>query len=173
MTTRRTLVTLTIAAIAAFILSPDLARAQEPQLLGEYEDWAAYTYDSDKGKVCYIVSQPKDSEPKDVRRDPIFMLITHRPGEKVHNEVSTIIGYPFKKGSTASATIGGSTFQMFTSGDGAWLDSKAKDREMVNAMKRGIDLVIKGTSWRGTVTTDKYSLRGVTAAMGKIDQECP
>lgn len=172
MTIRRTLVTLTGAAILAFALSSGAARAQEPQLLGEYEDWAAYTYNGDKGKVCYIVSQPKDSEPKDVRRDPVFLLVTHRPGEDALNEVSTIIGYPFKKGSSASATIGGTEFEMFTSGDGAWLDSKAKDTEMVGAMKRGLDLVVKGTSWRGTVTTDTYSLRGVTAAMGKIDGEC-
>lgn len=146
--------------------------AQEPEPLGEFNDWAAYTYKSDAGPVCYIVSQPKDSEPKNVSRDPVFFLVTHRPGDRVRNEVNTIIGYPFKDGSTATVTIGGTTFELFTSGDGAWSDSAGRDAEIVEAMKRGATMEVTGTSWRGTVTSDRYSLRGVTAAMTKIDEIC-
>jgi hypothetical protein len=40
-------------------------------------------------------------------------------------------------------------------------------------MKRGNELVFKGTSARGTLTTDSYSLRGVTAAMKALDAACP
>ena len=43
---------------------------------------------------------------------------------------------------------------------------------LVNAMKRGNELVFKGTSERGTLTTDSYSLKGVTAAMKAIDKAC-
>ncbi|MGB1026239.1 MAG: invasion associated locus B family protein, partial [Rhodospirillaceae bacterium] len=39
-------------------------------------------------------------------------------------------------------------------------------------MKRGRDMIVKGTSSRGTVTTDTYSLSGVTAAMNAIDKAC-
>jgi hypothetical protein len=148
------------------------AHAQEPERIGEFNDWAAYTYKTDAGQVCYIVSQPKSSEPKNVNRDPIFFLVTHRPGDKVRNEVNTIIGYPFKEGTTASVTIGDAKFELFTSGDGAWSESAARDAEIVEAMKRGSDMQVQGTSWRGTTTTDRYSLSGVTAAMSKIDETC-
>lgn len=148
------------------------ANAQEPQRIGEFNDWAAYTYKTDAGQVCYIVSQPKSSEPKTVNRDPIFFLITHRPGDKVRNEVNTIIGYPFKEGTTATVTVGDAKFELFTSGDGAWAESAARDAEIVAAMKRGSDMQVQGTSWRGTTTTDRYSLAGVTAAMSKIDKTC-
>jgi hypothetical protein len=155
---------------ALLAVSPALAQESEP--LGEFNDWAAYTYKSDSGPVCYIVSQPVDSEPKNVNRDQIFFLVTHRPSERVRNEVNTIIGYPFKENSTATVTIGDSTFELFTSGDGAWADSADRDRAIVEAMKAGSSMRLKGTSWRGTETTDRYSLSGVTAALEKIDAEC-
>ena len=31
---------------------------------------------------------------------------------------------------------------------------------------------VEGTSWRGTVTTDTYSLTGIAAAIDKIDEAC-
>jgi hypothetical protein len=146
--------------------------AQEPTLLGEFGDWAAYTYTSGQGKVCYAVSIPKTSEPTGLNRDPVFFLISHFPKQGVKNEISTIIGYPFRKESTAELTIGDRTFELFTSGDGAWADSAAKDREIVEALKRGSKMDLKGTSWRGTSTRDNYSLEGVSAAVAKIDETC-
>lgn len=163
-----------VAALAgaAWLGIASAASAQEPTSLGEFSDWTAYTYKSKNGPVCYIVSQPKKSEPNGVSRDPVFFLVTHRPGEKVRNEVNTIIGYPFKKESTASITIGSDSFELFTSGDGAWAESSARDSAIVNAMKAGSSMTVKGTSWRGTDTTDQYSLAGVSAAMEKIDSTC-
>lgn len=162
-----------LAAVCFFAtFSHWAANAQEPQRIGEFNDWAAYSYKADAGQVCYIVSQPNESDPKNVNRDPIFFLVTHRPGDKVRNEVNTIIGYPFKEGSTATVTIGSDKFELFTSGDGAWAESAARDAEIVEAMKRGANMQVQGTSWRGTTTTDRYSLSGVTAAMAKIDETC-
>lgn len=180
MTLKVTFATMMIRAIGlsccmaggAVLLAGLPAQAQEPKPLGEFQDWAAYTYSADSGPVCYIVSQPKDWEPKNVNRGPIFFLVTHRPSDRVRNEVNTIIGYPFKENSTATVTVGDAKFDLFTSGDGAWADSADRDRAIVEAMKGGSTMQLKGTSWRGTNTTDRYSLRGVSAAMDKIDAEC-
>ena len=54
----------------------------------------------------------------------------------------------------------------------AWLDNETRQGALVNAMKRGNELVFKGTSERGTLTTDSYSLKGATAAMKAIDKAC-
>ena len=162
-----------MAAAAALLAgSPAHAQAQDPKPLGEFQDWAAYTYESDSGPVCYIVSQPTDWEPKNVNRGPIFFLITHRPSDRVRNEVNTIIGYPFKEGSNATVTVGDRSFELFTSGDGAWADTADRDRQIVEAMKAGSTMSLKGLSWRGTETRDRYSLSGVTNAMNRIDAEC-
>jgi len=161
-----------LIAGGAALLAVSQAAAQEPTLLGEFDSWAAYSYESDSGTVCYIVSKPTDWEPKNVNRDPIFFLITHRPSDRVRNEVNTIIGYPFKENSTATISVGDTNFELFTSGDGAWADSADQDRAIVEAMKGGSTMQLKGISWRGTNTTDRYSLSGVSAAMEKIDTVC-
>ena len=153
-------------------LAPVLAQTPEPTDLGKFGDWAAYTYKTQGGKVCYISSQPKTQTPKNAKRDPAFLLVTHRPSQSVRNEVSTIIGYPFKKDTPVQLTIDATDFQLFANGDGAWADTATKDKEIVTAMKKGQKLTVKGASWRGTETLDSYSLKGLAQALAKIDAAC-
>jgi hypothetical protein len=162
------------AAVAMMVAGAASAFAEgsDPELLGEFSDWAAYTYKAKDTKVCYISSRPKSSEPKNAKRDPAFVLVTHMPGRKVKGEVSTIIGYPFKKESTAKLTVDETSFELFTNADGAWADKPETEKKIVAAMKNGKTLKVSGTSWRGTSTTDTYSLNGVSAALAKIDDAC-
>jgi invasion protein IalB len=148
------------------------AQNAEPALLGEFNDWAAYSYKAADTKVCYVSSRPKASEPKSAKRDPVFLLVTHMPGRKVKGEVSTIIGYPFKQDSTVELKIDEAAFQLFTNADGAWADTTATEKKIVAAMRTGTALTLKGTSWRGTETLDTYSLDGVSSALAKIDDDC-
>ncbi len=149
------------------------AQAAEPQLLGTYDDWAAYSYQAPDTKVCYAVSSPKSSESsRKVKRDPVFFLVTNMPGRKIRGEVSSIIGYPFKDSSLVSLKVDDQEFELFTNGDGAWADTTAKERQIVGAMKKGHKLSVSGTSGRGTQTTDHYSLAGFSAAVEKIDSAC-
>jgi hypothetical protein len=149
-----------------------MAQSPEPTSLGEFGDWVAYTYKTKNGKVCYVSSQPKSTTPKNAKRDPAFFLVTHRPSDNVRNEVSTIIGYPFKKDTPVQLTVDAASFELRTNGDGAWADTSAMDKEIVAAMKKGQKLTIKGASWRGTETLDSYSLKGVVPALAKIDAAC-
>jgi Invasion associated locus B (IalB) protein len=165
---RVALVAFTVAGLGSTVL----AQGQDPIPLGKFGDWAAYTYKTASGKVCYVVSSPQGSEPKNAKRDPIFFLITHRPQQNVRNEVSTIIGYPFKKDATVQLMVDDQGYQLFTNGDGAWADTSAKDKEIVTALRKGQKLSVKGVSWRGTETLDTYSLKGVRAAIDKIDESC-
>jgi len=151
---------------------PTMAQSPEPTSLGEFGDWVAYTYKTKNGKVCYVSSQPKSTVPKNAKRDPAFFLVTHRPNDNVRNEVSTIIGYPFKKDTPVQLTVDAANFELRTNGDGAWADTSAMDKEIVAAMKKGQKLTIKGASWRGTETLDSYSLKGVVPALAKIDAAC-
>lgn len=159
-----TLLTLTAGASLA---------ENEPKQIGVFEDWVAYAYDSSESKVCYVSSSPKSTEPKGVKRDPAFFLVTNMPGRKppVKGEVSTIIGYPFKEGEAVKLTIDDDSFQMFSKGDTAWVDT-GSDKKIVAAMKGGKTLKVKGTSWRGRTTEDTYSLQGISAALAAIDKAC-
>lgn len=148
------------------------AAAQSTTALGQFSRWTAYTYLAGGGKVCYAVTQPTESQPKGVNRDPVYVFITNRPKEGVRHEVSVITGYPYKEGSKTEVKIGNDSFVMFTKDDGAWMQNAAEETRLIGSMKAGSDMIVSGTSRRGTVTTDTYSLAGVTAALKKIDAEC-
>jgi invasion protein IalB len=146
----------------------------QPTLLGQYGDWGAYTASPGGKKVCFTLAKPKSSQtnPAGRKRDPAYVFISTRPSENVKNEVSVIIGYPFKANSDASAEVGSAKFAMYTQNDGAWIKNVADETRMVEAMRKGSELTIKGTSGRGTRTTDEYSLKGLSEAMSRVEQEC-
>jgi invasion protein IalB len=148
------------------------AQQQTPTPLQQFERWSTYAYTNAGAKVCYAVTQPVSSEPKGVNRDPVFMFITNRPKEGIRHEVSVIIGYPFKEGVQTQVKIGNDSFVMYTKDQGAWVQNAAEESRLINAMKGGSDMLVTGTSRRGTVTNDSYSLKGVSAALKRIDGEC-
>ncbi len=148
-------------------------RAEDPVSLGTFDDWESFTYQSSGSPVCYIYSVPKKSESvKKVKRDPIYFLVTHFPGRKIFGQVSTIIGYPFKESSTVTVKVDDSSFELYTNGDAAWAAAPETEAAIVKAMKTGSSLSVTGTSWKGTETTDTYSLVGISKAFDKIDSAC-
>ena len=146
----------------------------QPTLLGQYGDWGAYAASPGGAKVCFALAKPKTTktEPVGRKRDPSFVFVSTRPAENVKNEVSVIIGYPFKTSSDATAEVGTTKFAMYTQNDGAWIKNVAEEARMIDAMRKGADLTVKGTSGRGTQSTDQYSLKGLAQALDKIEQEC-
>lgn len=148
------------------------ASAQTPKAAGSFKDWQAYTY-SDKGKkVCYIASTPIESQPENVRRSDIFFLVTHRPGQKVTDEVNLHLGYPIKPDGPVSVEIEGQRFELDIKDENAWTKSAKQDVKLVAAMIKGNDMTVRGISKRGTRTVDRYSLLGFTAAHKAIDKAC-
>lgn len=150
------------------------AAAAQPTLLGQYGEWGAYTGSSNGRKVCFALAKPSTSEtkPPNRPRDPAFLFISTRPAENVRNEVSVIIGYTFKPSSDAVVEVGSTKFAMQTQADGAWIKNAAEEAQMVDAMSKGAELVVRSVSGRGTKSTDTYSLKGLAEALDKVAQEC-
>ena len=166
------------AAAPAKPAAPQTAAATpgeaQPTLLGQYGDWGAYTATPGGRKVCFSIGKPKSSQtnPAGRKRDQAYVFVSNRPAEKVRNEVSVIIGYPFKPSSDATAEIGSDKFAMYTLNDGAWIKNVAEEARMVDAMRKGSDLTVKGVSGHGTESTDQYSLKGLSEALNRAAQEC-
>ena len=150
------------------------AGASQPNLLGQYGDWAAYSGGKAGAKVCFALAKPTSSQttPPNRPRDPVYFFLTTRPADNVRNEVSVIIGYSFRANSETTAEVGSAKFAMYTEGDGAWIKDAADEARLIDTMRKGSDLVIRGTSSRGTQTTDRYSLKGLPQALDRIGQEC-
>ena len=166
---------LSLALLTGIAVASLPARAQQGEVttLGTFTDWTAHSYSGKDGLVCFVMSSPKKTLPENVKRDPSYILITHRPKLNVRSEVSAMVGYTLKKDSTAVMEIDDAeSYELFTAGDGAWAESAAKDKQIVAALKKGGRMILKGVSWRGTKTADTYSLSGITAAMDKIDEVC-
>jgi invasion protein IalB len=146
----------------------------QPKLLGQYGDWGAYAASPAGKKVCFAISKPTSSQtnPPNRPRNPAYMFISTRPADKVANEVSIVIGYPFKPGSEASADVGSTSFALYTQQDGAWIKNAAEEAHMVDAMRAGQSVVIKGGSAKGTQSTDTFALKGLSQALDRIGQEC-
>ncbi len=162
-----------LSLVIAGLLSGLSAHAQNaPRLIGKYRAWEAFVYKESGKQVCFILTDPSSTKPENVRRGQIYIVVTHRPADSVRDEVSVYVGYPLRDKTEASVTIGNKNFQLFTSGQSAWAYNSADDKAIVKAMVRGSDLIVKGTSQRGTATTDKYSLLGFTAARNAINKAC-
>jgi Invasion associated locus B (IalB) protein len=150
------------------------AGGAKPTLLGQYGEWGAYTASPGGKKTCFAIAKPSSSEtaPPNRPRNPSFMFISSRPADKVRNEVSIIIGYPFKPGSEATAEVGTTSFTLATQQDGAWVKNATEEAQMVEAMRAGQNAIVKGVSSKGTRSTDTFSLRGLAQALDRSDQEC-
>ena len=146
----------------------------EPTLVGQFGVWGAYVAAPSGKKVCFALAKPTSmkTNPPNRPRDPAYAFISTRPQEKVVNEVSVMIGYPLKAGSEGSLEVSGNRYAMYTQGDGLWIKNAAEEEKMVEALRKGSDATIKGTSSRGTDTTDVYSLKGLSQALDRLGQEC-
>ncbi|MBV8512650.1 MAG: Invasion associated locus B family protein [Xanthobacteraceae bacterium] len=145
-----------------------------PNLLAQFGEWGAYTATAGGKKVCFALAKPSKATttPPNRPRDPPYMFISSRPSEKVKDEVSVIIGYGLKPNADASIDVGGSSYPMFTQNDGAWIKNPADEARLVDALRKGTDAVVKGTSSRGTSSTDTYPLHGLAQALDRVGQEC-
>jgi Invasion associated locus B (IalB) protein len=163
----------TEAAPAKPVTPPNVGGVK-PTLLGQYGEWGAYTASPGGKKVCFAIAKPTSSQtnPPDRPRNPTYMFISSRPAEKVSNEVSIIIGYPFKPGSEASAAVGSTSYALYTQQDGAWIKNAAEEAQMLDAMRAGQSAVVKGVSAKGTQSTDTFSLKGLAQALDRVGQEC-
>jgi hypothetical protein len=155
------------------------ALAQSAERVAAHTDWSVFV--ASDPKECYIVSPPtasvatRDGKPAEVQRGDIRLFVAFRPGESVSNEVSFTGGYPFGDGSTVALAVGSDSFTLGPGqGDAnewAWTDP-ADDSRVVAALRRGATAKLTGTSTRGTVTEDTFSLSGFTAAVEDAEARC-
>ncbi len=166
----RVFLILSVVVNAAIFSGP--ATAGEPKPIGNFKDWRAYTLTENGKKICYMLSRPSKSLPKNVKRGNIYLMVTHRAGKNASEEVSHVTGYAYKDKSSVEILIGSRKFLMATDQDVAWVPNGESDAKLIKAMRGGSKLTVKGLSSRGTKTTDSYSLQGFTASHKQIRKSC-
>lgn len=163
---------LPVLAAATLLVATEPVRAAEPKHLGTFRDWNAFILEEPSGKVCWMASRPKKQQGDFTKRGDVFVLVTHRPAENSRDVVSFVAGYSFAEGTEATVQIGNRKFELFTDNDTAWTRDDKTDRALSQAIREGASMTVRGTSSRGTRTTDTYSLSGSGAAYRAIGDAC-
>jgi hypothetical protein len=156
-------------ALACFA-SPALA--QSVQEIGTFKDWAAYSASEGAGAVCFAMSKPSGVDPSPDGYTQAYLYLTHRPAENVSNELNLVAGFDFAPDQPATLTVGGKSFDLFTQKDSAWLLDASQTDNLAGAMRAGQSVVIQGTTDKGILVAETFSLSGATAASKAIDSGC-
>ena len=150
-----------------------LAADKKPDILGTYDNWTAYVYTHQGEKTCYMATVPTKSKGKYSKRGDVFLSVAHHPDKNEFDVVNVMAGYTYKKGSKPVITVDkNKAVALVSYEDGAWTKDKAADTQLVAQMKKGSAAVLKGTSVRGTATTDTFSMKGFSKAYHDIQKAC-
>lgn len=141
----------------------------KPTLSGAFGDWRAYVSQS-SGKTCYALAQPKDRSGS--KRGATYIFISTRPTEKVHGEISIVMGQALKEGAGGVAEIGSESFDLIAKGQNAWVKDTGEEKKFADAMRKGARLVVKVPAAKGDALTDAYSLTGVSQALDQVAKDC-
>lgn len=155
------------------LIMPCIAFAANPEVLGVFDNWSAYSYNDGSDHVCFMAAVPAKSEGKYTQRDDVFLQVTHRPNNKSFNVVNVVAGYTYKSTSKPQVTIDkNKPIELKRYENTAWAQDSATDEQLVEEMKKGSQAILLGTSARGTRTTDTFSLKGFSKAYEAINKAC-
>ena len=168
--THRAYLAIAIVALGALPSLPALA--QSVRLIGDFRDWSAYATSEGAGAVCFALSKPQDVNPIPDGYAEAYLYLTDRPAENIRHEFNLVAGYAFAPDSTATVSVSGQTFDLFTENDAAWLLDPAQGESLASAMRAGSSLLIEGTSDKGIRIAQSFSLAGATAASRAIETDC-
>lgn len=146
--------------------------AQSVQVLGDFNDWHAYTSTASGSKTCFVMSEPTSVDPKPDGYAKGYLYLTHRPAENIRDEFNFVAGYTFAQDATPTVSVGSQSFDLFTQNDAAWLQDPGQNGTLAGLMRAGSTLTILGTTDKGIKVKSTFSLSGVTAASRAIDSAC-
>ena len=166
--------TLCVAGMATALAAgtPGVAMAQEQERIGAFKFWSAFTSTRPEGKICWAATTPQDSDYNGRDRGDVYLMVTIFPATGVDGEVSILSGYEYDESRTVQAQIGSATFSFFAVQDGAWLETRNEERQVVTAMRRGAKAKVTGYANGGGRSTDTFSLLGFTAAYNAAKKAC-
>ncbi len=142
-----------------------------PALIAQYGDWGVYV--NKTAKICFALTQPVDRQPANVKRDPAYFFVTTRPSDKLVNEISIMTGMTLKEDADFALIASGANFPMYVKGHGLWIRDTNDEQKLLAALQKDKEITLKLTPAKGLVTTDRYSLAGLTQALERVAKECP
>ncbi|BCB17460.1 hypothetical protein [Bosea sp. ANAM02] len=144
----------------------------QAMLLESAGKWQAFSSQQGRSKVCYALSKAETRMPANLKDVDGLLFVSSRPGEGVRNEISFVMNFDLKEGVEHQAIIGSERFALVAKGKNMWLKNPAEEPRMLDSLRRGSSLEVKGTSKRGNPTSDKYSLAGISQIVKRAEDAC-
>ena len=164
----RFITTITATVVAAV----STAQAAKPEPVASYRDWSVFVQDVNGEKICFAATEAKEKSPKSVNHGDIFFLVASWANGAAKNQPSLMAGYNFKTAPEPTLRIGADKWEMYTSDNEAFIDKATDETRLINAMRRGADMRVSAVSTRGTATSYRISLRGISAALDQVSKLC-
>lgn len=136
--------------------------------IGVFENWQAATYLDGGQTVCYAFTRAlKAAKPAAGRSEPV-LSVAQRPG--LRDAVALAAGFTYASGAVVAVSIGTGKQEFYTAGSSAF----ARDgTTTAAAMEKGSELVAASPGPGKETTTDRFSLKGFSAAHAAIVKACP
>src|SRR6478609_11426715 len=144
----------------------------QAMLLETAGKWQAFSSQQGRSKVCYALSKAETRIPANLKEVEGLLFVSSRPGEGVRNEISFVMNFDLKEDVEHQAIIGNERFVLVAKGQNVWLKNPAEEGRMLDALRKGSALEIKGMSKRGNPTSDKYSLAGLNQIVKRAEDAC-
>tara|TARA_B000000532_G_C18673175_1_gene322024 strand:- start:37 stop:543 length:507 start_codon:yes stop_codon:yes gene_type:complete len=149
-----------------------VAQASNPKSLGKYKNWEAFSYNDDKGKVCFAQTIPTERSPKTFKVSEARLFVTFRKEEKIKNEISVTGGYTYKPSSVIAKSGKNEFLFTETQGNFAWIQDAEEEFNLIKVMKKASKLSISASTKSGAKTKDIYSMMGFTKAYNTAKKSC-
>jgi hypothetical protein len=148
------------------------ASQAQAMLLETAGKWQAFSSQQGRSKVCYALSKAESRLPANLKDVEGLLFVSSRPGEGVRNEISFVMNFDLKEDVEHQAIIGEERFALVAKGQNMWLKNPAEEPRMLDSLRKGATLEIRGTSRRNNPTNDKYSLAGMTQTVKRAEDAC-
>ena len=139
---------------------------------GQFKNWTAQNTNINGQQVCYAVSSPVTSDPKNLNRAEARIFVSFRSNDKVQNEISITSGYNYKASSKVNVAIEKKEFNFETEDNFAWLTKYEEEVAMIELMRKSSQAKISATSAKGSKTIDTFSLSGFSDAYEAAKKKC-
>ena len=165
--------TIIVPAVALSVLAASASGEAATTPGDKFGDWRLVTSDETGSRLCFVMSEPKDSQPAGANRDKVLFYVSAWPKDGVQAEVSVRLGYPVKRPGDGAITVGTASFKMQLREDKGFVLDPTQELKLIEAMKKGSRMQVQAVSERGTATTDTYSLSGLAQALQALAASCP
>ena len=123
-------------------------------------------------EYCYIGSLAIETDLSPEKNRGEFYILVYKNIGDTNTVVQIEAGYDYKIGPDVVVNIDKGNYVFYTTKDLPSVAWTNEDSKVIFAMKKGLELLVTGESSRGTITKDKYTLKGFTASYNKLTEDC-